>query len=52
VKASPPFPGAGKTCWPPMEVPENVGQRIDSLGVTEQDKRISFMRILTHGTSP
>jgi hypothetical protein len=52
VKFSPGFPGAGKTCWPPMEVLEDVGRRIYTLGVTEEEQRISFMKNLTHGNSP
>ena len=52
MKVSSGFPGAGKTRWLPTEVPENVGRRLDTLGVTEEEQRISFIQNLTHGTSP
>ena len=51
MKFSPRFPDAGKTCWLPTEVPENVDQRIGFLGVTHKEE-IIFSKNLTHGTSP
>ena len=52
MKFSPDSPGVAKTCWPSPEVSENLDLLSGTRGVTDQEKIIFLMKILTRGTAP